>query len=77
MFVIDDSESMDWEFMTPDGDGMFWIENAPYRYLFNTADNLTTNSSPVLGYDNQGNPNAERRIARARWHGYNAQIASD
>ena len=72
MFVIDDSESMDWEFMTPDGDGMFWIENAPYRYLFNTADNLTTNSSPVLGYDNQGNPTAERRIARARWHGYNA-----
>lgn len=72
MFVIDDSESMDWEFMTPEGDGMFWLDNAPYRYLFNTADNLTTNSSPVLGYDQHGSPTAERRIARARWHGFNA-----
>ncbi|MEE4113372.1 MAG: PilC/PilY family type IV pilus protein [Desulfobacteraceae bacterium] len=72
MFVVDDSESMDWEFMTPDGDGMFWLDNAPYRYLFDTEDNLTTNSSPVLGYDQHGAPTAERRIARARWHGFNA-----
>ncbi|MDD2605340.1 MAG: PilC/PilY family type IV pilus protein, partial [Desulfobacteraceae bacterium] len=76
MFVIDDSISMDYELMTPDGDGKLWIKeekiSSPYLYLFNTADNLTTNSSPVLGYDNQGNPTAERRIARARWHGYNA-----
>jgi Tfp pilus tip-associated adhesin PilY1 len=73
MFVIDDSESMDYELMTPEGDGKLWIgESASYLYLFNTADNLTTNSSPVLGYDEHGAATAERRIARARWHGFNA-----
>jgi Tfp pilus tip-associated adhesin PilY1 len=72
MFVIDDSISMDYELLTPEGDGKLWIGSASYLYLFNTADNLTTNSSPVLGYDQHGAETAERRVARARWHGFNA-----
>jgi Tfp pilus tip-associated adhesin PilY1 len=72
MFVIDDSVSMDWEFMTTDEDGLFWPNNSPYKYLFYNDDNLEKNSTPVLGYDEHGNFTIERRIAKARWHGFNA-----
>jgi VCBS repeat-containing protein len=78
MLAIDDSGSMDWEIMTTDGDdGLFWIGNDNYYYLYESDDNVWGDSVwPVLG---QFSANAakdaqnevQRRMWKARWAGYN------
>ena len=71
MFVIDDSGSMDWEFMTTDSDGVFWLGRDEYDYLFETDDNLwPTQTWPVLGGSKQDSN--DRRYWKARWSGFNA-----
>ncbi len=59
MFVIDDSGSMDWEFMTSQNNGIFEGE----YYNFNMSDNAYSSSYVVSG--------DEKRLWRARWSEYN------
>jgi VCBS repeat-containing protein len=61
MFVIDDSESMDWEFLTDDDDGMWWLDNKTHVYLFDTEDNIS------LGYQLGGTGSQEDPEDRKRW----------
>ncbi len=71
MFVIDDSGSMDWEFMTTDSDGVLWFNNTKYNYLFDTDDNLWPSQTwHVLGEIR--NASDDRRYWKARWSGFNA-----
>jgi len=60
MFVLDDSGSMDWEFMTREGDGIFAGE---YYVFDDPGDNLYSSS-----YIIQGN---ERGLWKGQWSGYN------
>jgi len=60
MFVIDDSGSMDWEFMTPQNEGIFEGE----YYNFAMSDNAYDNSTYVIAGE-------EKRLWKARWAGYN------
>jgi Tfp pilus tip-associated adhesin PilY1 len=63
MFVLDDSGSMDWTFLTPDSEGQFYFEGRRYRYVFDDpGDNLYGN---VLS---KGKP---RRAWKSQWSGYN------
>ncbi|MEJ2475810.1 MAG: tandem-95 repeat protein, partial [Desulfobacterales bacterium] len=78
MLAIDDSGSMDWEIMTTDGDdGLFWIGNDDYYYLYESDDNVNAPSVwPVLGKsDNNDNKEedyeVQRRMWKAKWSGYN------
>ena len=78
MLAIDDSGSMDWEIMTTDGDdGLFWIGNDDYYYLYESDDNVNAPSVwPVLGkFDSNANKDEEnevqRRMWKAKWSGYN------
>jgi len=58
MFVLDDSGSMDWTFMTPEPNGTF----SGYAYVFNNPrDNLYNG---VL-------PNSRRNQWKSQWAGYN------
>ena len=60
MFVLDDSGSMDWEFMTEEGDGLFDSE----RYIFdNPGDNVYSND--YILDDNQ------RKKWKSQWSEYN------
>ena len=60
MFALDDSGSMDWEFMTPEIEGLFNDE----RYVFNNpGDNLYGNTYILSGSD--------RKLWRSQWYGYN------
>ncbi len=60
MFVLDDSGSMDWEFMTEEGDGLF----AGKDYVFdNPGDNLYSDYNILSGSD--------RGRWRSQWSGYN------
>ncbi len=46
MFVLDDSGSMDWEYMTTESDGKFRIGSTSYEYVFsNPGDNVYSTSS--------------------------------
>jgi type IV pilus assembly protein PilY1 len=60
MFVIDDSGSMDWEFMTEESDGVF----SDKYFNFNMSDNAYSNYYYALYGSN-------RKKWKARWHGYN------
>jgi hypothetical protein len=63
MFVLDDSGSMDWTFMTPGSQGQFYIGGTRYRYVFDDpGDNLYGN---VLS---RGNP---RLHWKSQWFEYN------
>ncbi len=60
MFAMDDSGSMDWEFMTPEGDGVF----ANKRFVFdNPGDNVYSDSYILSG--------ALRFRWKSQWAGYN------
>ncbi len=58
MFVLDDSGSMDWEFMTEETDGLF-DDN---YYLYNTSDNV---------YSSRTISTNERRAWKSQWADYN------
>ena len=60
MFVLDDSGSMDWEYMTEEGDGLFMNED----YVFNNpGDNLYSDTAILSGDD--------RGRWKSQWNGYN------
>jgi len=59
MFVIDDSGSMDWEFMTSEDGGTF----AGEYFNFNMSDNAYDSSYVIAG--------EEKKLWKARWAGYN------
>ena len=61
MFILDDSGSMDWEFMTNEGSGVF----EGYEYIFDMDDNAYTDS---LGDVLDSN---KRKKWKSQWHGYN------
>ena len=64
MFVLDDSGSMDWEFMTNEDSGLFNPGGTAYRYVFNNpGDNVYSDSYILAG--------AYRMDYRAHWSGYN------
>ena len=63
MFVLDDSGSMDWEFMTEEGDGLF---NWKY-YLYNISDKL---------YSGHVVNSAEKTQWKSQWSGYNKMFYS-
>jgi len=69
MFVLDDSGSMDWEFITPENDGIFeGNERKYYYYVFdNPGDNLPYGSDKILGYSDS----TERLKWKSQWSGYN------
>lgn len=60
MFVLDDSGSMDWEFMTSEANGIFTNK---YYVFDNPGDNVYDNSTILSG--------ADRRQYRSQWSGYN------
>jgi len=60
MFVLDDSGSMDWEFMTGEDDGQFEGE----RYIFdNPGDNIYSDSYIL--------DSSQRKKWKSQWFGYN------
>ncbi len=61
MFVLDDSGSMDWEFMTEESNGVF----GDNYYLFDTSDNVYSyNSYGIISGD-------EKREWKSQWADYN------
>jgi type IV pilus assembly protein PilY1 len=62
MVVLDDSSSMDLEFITPENDGTF--NNNFYIYHENPGDNVYTSTlNYMMEY--------ERKTWKSQWHGYN------
>ena len=64
MFVLDDSGSMDWEFMTTDTDGKF---DGNTEYLYNSGDNTYStydSNGTILSGDN-------RKKWKSQWYGHN------
>ncbi|MDG4475731.1 PilC/PilY family type IV pilus protein [Thiovibrio frasassiensis] len=60
MFLLDDSGSMDWEFLTPEADGIFASE---YYVFDNPGDNVYSSTYILTGTD--------RAKFKAQWSGYN------
>jgi hypothetical protein len=61
MFVLDDSGSMDWEFLTQEWNGLF----GGFRYVFDDpGDNVYSDSSYILS-------GIERMQWKSQWSGYN------
>ena len=63
MFVLDDSGSMDWEFITPEADGLF----EGFRYVFDNPGDNVYSDSYILGEDDSD----DRRKWKSQWAGYN------
>ena len=72
MLAIDDSGSMDWEFMTAGDNGVFSVGSTSYYYLYQSSDNIYSIYSVngrVLG--RRSDEEYQRRKWQARWSGYN------
>ncbi|MBT3176492.1 MAG: hypothetical protein HOG03_13685 [Desulfobacula sp.] len=68
MFVIDNSGSMDWEFMTEENNGRFTISGSAHEYLFsNPGDNVYSS------YSSNGTilSNTDKEYWKGQWSGYN------
>jgi hypothetical protein len=64
MFVLDDSGSMDWEFLTTENNGKFQTDYQTYQYVFdNPGDNVFADSTILNGKD--------RLKWKSQWSGYN------
>jgi len=67
MFVMDDSGSMDWEFMTTNEDGKFNVGGTSYEYLNSLEDNLykgwSSNATVLSG--------SNRMYWKSQWSGFN------
>ncbi len=64
MFVLDDSGSMDWEFITTENDGIFWVGGSSHYYIFdNPGDNVYGGQILSTGTD--------RKTWKTQWAGYN------
>ncbi|MFZ7126568.1 MAG: MopE-related protein, partial [Desulfobacterales bacterium] len=69
MFLLDDSGSMDWEFMTPGSQGLF---EGTYYYIFDDeGDNNYPQSSWYYDQDYLRHDSNRVRDYRTRWAGYN------
>jgi hypothetical protein len=66
MFMLDDSGTMDWEFMTTQDNGIFTVGNTDYEYLWDLADKIykTGNKSTVLS-------GPDRLNWKSQWAGVN------
>jgi type IV pilus assembly protein PilY1 len=65
MFVLDDSGSMDWEFMTEEDQGVYHVGYSKYYWVFdNPGDNLPYGSSYILS-------SSKRDRWKSQWSGYN------
>ncbi len=64
MFVLDDSGSMDWEFITTESDGVF---EGKYYVFDDPGDNLPYGNDKILGYSNS----TQRLKWKSQWAGYN------
>ncbi len=64
MFVLDDSGSMDWEFITTENDGIF---EGKYYVFDDPGDNLPYGSDKILGYSDS----TQRLKWKSQWSGYN------
>jgi len=60
MFVLDDSGSMDWEFLTPEADGLF---DSKYYVFDDPGDDVYSSSYILTGTD--------RAQFKSQWSGYN------
>jgi type IV pilus assembly protein PilY1 len=60
MFLLDDSGSMDWEFLTTENNGKF----QDYEYIFNSGDNVFSGSEYILS-------GSDRKKWKSQWSGYN------
>ncbi len=72
VFLADDSGSMDWGLMTPEDDGVVWIDTLPYYYAIPANDNSffwTLASEEALL--NMGVPHPADGVWRARNADYN------
>ena len=68
MFILDNSGSMDWEFMTEDSDGKFIISGSTHEYLFpDSGDNVYSS------YDSNGTVlvGTDKEYWKSQWSGYN------
>ena len=63
MFVLDDSGSMDWEFLTPENDGKFQTYYQTYQYVFNNPGDNVYADSTVLNQK-------DRMKWKSQWSGY-------
>jgi len=68
MFILDNSGSMDWEFMTEENNGKFIISGSTHEYLFsNPGDNnyasSNSNGTTLAGTD--------KEYWKSQWTGYN------
>ncbi len=68
MFVLDNSGSMDWEFMTTEDNGTFAGGGTVYEYLF---DNPGDNNFPPGDIYGTILSNDDRGLWKAQWSGYN------
>ncbi len=73
MFVLDDSGSMDWEFMTENDDGKFYIAGSPpgddlYEYVF---DDPGDDVYPVWSSNGDILSGSYRGRWKSQWSGYN------
>ncbi|MFA6012486.1 MAG: PilC/PilY family type IV pilus protein [Desulfobacteraceae bacterium] len=66
MVVLDDSSSMDMEFITPEDNGTF--ENNYYVFPENPGDNVHSSTMFALNYMME----YERKTWKSQWHGYNS-----
>jgi hypothetical protein len=66
MVVLDDSSSMDMEFITPENNGTF--ENNYYVFPENPGDNVYSSTAFALNYMME----YERKTWKSQWHGYNS-----
>ena len=75
MFLFDDSGSMDWEFMTPENEGLFHADPQNYPKYGREYYIFPANSySPYTDhhyYDSKTINESQRRIWKYQWSGYN------
>ncbi len=68
MFVLDNSGSMDWEFMTQENDGKFSAGSTEYEYLF---DDPGDNNYSTADSNGTILTNSARGYWKSQWSGYN------
>jgi len=68
MFVLDNSGSMDWEFMTQENDGKFSAVSTEYEYLF---DDPGDNNYSTADSNGTILTNSARGYWKSQWSGYN------
>jgi len=66
MVLLDDSQSLDWEFMTEEADGVFHVGNTEYYYVYNLQDRVYQHGkgSAVLA-------DSDKMMWKSQWAGVN------